>query len=75
MNIVTYVDDEGLYNRIDAATALGISPKTFDKYFKTGDFNKKGQTVGKMIIYKGYDINDKLNELLEDSDHFVLRQD
>ncbi|CAC8544614.1 TPA: hypothetical protein ACJUKZ_002738 [Staphylococcus aureus] len=71
VNIVKRVDNGTLYSRSDSASAIGISPRTFDKYFRTDEFDSKSIKVGQRNVYLGEEINKRIDELI-DGEHFVL---
>ena len=58
------VNDDDYYTKSEATKALKISYRTFEKYFNNVDHIS---TVGgKTIIFKGADLNDMVNKLVNE---------
>ena len=72
---IHYAEPEKLYNKSTIAEDLIVSVRTFERYILNDELKYKTQVVGKTYIFKGSDVNERIDELLKGDkfvDKFVL---
>lgn len=70
---VKRVNSDELFSRLDAALAIGVSPRTFDKYFRDKEFESKAIRVGNRNAYRGSEINARIDNLIELNNFYLAK--
>lgn len=61
---VRNLSSDEFYTRNEAARALNISERTFDRYYRDDKFEQNAINSGRRKIFKGDVINDRTKELI-----------
>lgn len=68
---IQYADPNKYYNKKSLERDLNISVRTFERYLLNDELKEKAIPVGKLKVYHGSDVNERIDEVLE-GDKFVL---
>lgn len=68
---IQYADPNKYYNKKSLERDLNISVRTFERYLLNDELEEKAIPVGKLKVYHGSDVNERIDEVLE-GDKFVL---
>lgn len=68
---IQYADPNKYYNKKSLERDLNISVRTIERYLLNDELEEKAISVGKLKVYRGSDVNERIDEVLE-GDKFVL---
>jgi hypothetical protein len=68
---IQYADPNKYYNKKSLERDLNISVRTIERYLLNDELEEKAIPVGKLKVYRGSDVNERIDEVLE-GDKFVL---
>lgn len=71
---VNKANDNELYSKTGLEKELDLSVRTIERYIIDDDIENNAILVGKRKIYRGKDINKKIEYLVKNGDKFVIAE-
>src|SRR5699024_11517108 len=62
---ISYADPEKIYNKSSLEDDINVSVRTFERYLLDDELKSKTINVGRSKLYKGSDVNKKIDEALD----------
>lgn len=71
---ISYADPEKIYNKSSLEDDINVSVRTFERYLLDDELKSKTINVGRLKLYKGSDVNKKIDEALNKYEKFTLKE-
>lgn len=70
---ISKANDNELYNKTSLENVLNVSVRTIERYILDENIEKNAVRIGKRKFYRGADLNNKIDELVNADEKFVLQ--
>lgn len=71
---ISYADPKKIYNKSSLEEDINVSVRTFERYLLDDELKSKTMKVGRSKLYKGSDVNKKIDEVLNKYEKFTLKE-